>query len=354
MSVRRSAALATKALALDNKESTRLQAMARLSGVRIRHGVVFDHSADPETADAPFYTSRSPGAPQSPTTAERMDVYAREAPRLAAQAAQHALQQEHLKPSDIEALVAVSCTGFFSPGLDYTLVRDLGLSKGIQRVWVGFMGCHGALNGFAAARDFALARPGAPILLVSVELCSLHYQFHLDRDSLVSNFLFADGAAAVVIRAESDRPHPPLQLLDTASHYFPASADAMTWHIGDSGFHMTLDKTVPDLIARALPAVMESFLARHHLHIRDVIGWAIHPGGPRILDASAKALGLSDSHTECSREILRNHGNMSSSTILFLIKRWMERAATGPLVALAFGPGLVAEMALLRANPSNP
>jgi len=349
MSVRRSANLAAEALSLDKKDAMRLQAMARLSGVGVRHGVVFDSSSDPDAASAPFYQCRPQGAPQAPTTAERMAVYAQEAPRLATKAARGVLEQEKLSPSAVTHLVVVSCTGFFSPGLDHALVRELCLSPSVRRVWVGFMGCHGALNGCSIADNFIRADPTAAVLVVCVELCSLHYQFTLDRDSLVSNFLFADGAAAVVVRPEATGRRSQLRFVDAASHYFPDSAEAMTWKVGDSGFHMTLDRSVPQLIADDLRRVVDTFLARNRLALPDIVGWAIHPGGPRILDASAEALGLDEHHVAVSREILRTHGNMSSPTVLFLVKELMARGVSGPIAALAFGPGLVAELALLQA-----
>lgn len=350
MSARRAAEVTAKLMSLDGRKTSRLRAMARLSGVRIRHGVVFDESTDADASHAPFYTARPKGAPPIPSTAERMELYAREAPPLAVAAARNALLQESLPPSAVTHLVVATCTGFFAPGLDCALVGELGLPPSTQRVSVGFMGCHAALNAAAVARGLALAHRDAVVLLVCVELCSLHFQSSLDRDSLVSNSLFADGAAAAILRSQSTARRSSIRLLDTASHLFPDSVGAMTWTIGDSGFRMTLDKSVPDLIAGAIGPVVDSFLERNGLHRRDVGGWAIHPGGPRILDASAEALGLRADAVRVSRDILKNHGNMSSPTILFILKALVDSGAKGPVLALAFGPGLVAELTLFEGR----
>jgi predicted naringenin-chalcone synthase len=281
-----------------------------------------------------------------PTTRQRMERYAKEAPPLAARAAGAALAQSGLAPGEITHLVTVSCTGFGAPGVDVALIRQLGLPATTERVHVGFMGCHGAINGLRAARGLTAADPSARVLLCAVELCSLHFHYGWDPKKVVANALFADGAAAVVGAPADAAPADAWRLAATGSCLVPDSEYAMTWNIGDHGFAMTLSTRVPGLIGTHLRPWLEGWLARHGLRLGDVASWAVHPGGPRILSAVERPLGLDESATAVSREVLSACGNMSSPTVLFILDRLRVRQAPRPCVALGFGPGLVAEVAL--------
>jgi prepilin-type processing-associated H-X9-DG protein len=199
------------------------------------------------------------------------------------------------------------------------------------------------LNGLRAARAYAASDPAAVVLLVAVELCTLHLQYGWDAGQSVANALFADGAAAVVVGA-GDGP----ELAAHGSCLFADSRDAMTWTIGDHGFAMTLSAKVPDLIAAELQPWLSGWLAQHGLTVAEVGGWAVHPGGPRILDSVQRALGLPDGATAISRQVLAACGNMSSPTVVFILERMWRAAVPRPWVALGFGPGLTAEAALLR------
>ncbi len=285
-----------------------------------------------------------PDRPAGPGTADRMAIYAAEAPRLAADAANAALADAALRPDKVSHLVTVTCTGFASPGVDFALIRDLGLPPGCERVQVGFMGCHGAVNGLRAARGLlATAEPGTAALVVCVELCSLHFDYRYGAAGMVPNALFADGAAAAVLRnADGDG----WSLAATGSRWWPGTADAMTWRIGDHGFEMTLSPQVPSLIARHLRPWLEEWLNGHGLDVSRVGSWAVHPGGSRILDAVEGALSLPPAATAASRRVLAECGNMSSPTVLFVLDRLRAAGAPRPCVALAFGPGLVAEAVL--------
>ena len=286
-----------------------------------------------------------------PTTAARMQRYAQEAPPLAHRAAQAALADARLPAAEITHLITVSCTGFFAPGLDAALITSLGLPPAIRRQHLGFMGCHAAFNALAAARDIVLAHPHARVLVCSVELSTLHFTYGWDPEKLVTNALFADGAAACVVGATSRGTGPLWHLLQTASLLVPASAAAMTWRIGDHGFEMTLSAELPTLITSRLRDWCVSWLADEALAPADIALWAIHPGGPKIIAAAAESLALPDSATAPSRALLARHGNMSSATVLFLLQDLAPQAPAGAhCVAIGFGPGLMLEGMLLRAG----
>lgn len=284
---------------------------------------------------------------RGPTTAERMEHYARLAPPLAIGAARSVLTGWGRAASELTHLITVSCTGFFAPGIDHALIDGLRLKPTLERTHVGFMGCHGALNGLRVARAFTGADRQARVLLCAVELCSLHYHYTWNPQKIVANAIFADGAAALVGVPSSEAPPDAWRVAASGSCYLPDSAEAMTWTIGDHGYEMTLARSVPSLILRHLRPWLESWLDANGVSLSQIRSWAIHPGGPKILEAAETALGLTADDTWASREIFTAFGNMSSATILFVLKLMMERDAPRPCVCLGFGPGLVVEAALL-------
>jgi predicted naringenin-chalcone synthase len=276
-----------------------------------------------------------------------MRKYEAEASSLARAASEAALRDAGIAPSRVTHLVTVSCSGFCAPGFDIGLVKQLPLPRKVARTHIGFMGCQGALNGLRLARAFVDADPSACVLLCALELCSLHHQYGWDADKIVASALFADGAAAAVaITGESARPHR-YRIIASGSTVIDDSEDAMSWRVGNQGFEMTLSPRVPDLICQYLRPWLEDWLARHDLHLPRVGSWAVHPGGPRILSAVCEATGLDQLALEISHQVLADHGNMSSPTILFILDRLGKARAPSPCVALAFGPGLTVEAALL-------
>ncbi|MCP9858292.1 MULTISPECIES: type III polyketide synthase [unclassified Cyanobium] len=321
-----------------------LDTLHRRSGVATRHSVLLDPpGSDPRQT---FFGATSPG------TGERMRRYAREAPPLALRAVEAALAQAQLSPERITHLITVSCSGFAAPGVDLALMAALPLDAGLARTHVGFMGCHGALNGLRVAAGFTGVEPEACVLLCAVELCSLHLQYGWDAERIVANALFADGAAALVATGRTGAERAPAaarlaQLIASGSLLVPASADAMSWEIGDHGFAMGLSPQVPDLISEHLRPWLERWLAAHQLTFAAIGSWAVHPGGPRILSAVTKGLELDPRLIEPSRSVLRDYGNMSSPTLLFILERLRRSGAPGPCLAMAFGPGLCIEVALL-------
>jgi alpha-pyrone synthase len=243
-------------------------------------------------------------------------------------------------------LVTVSCTGFVSPGVEFALLKHLNLRQTVERVNVGFMGCHGAINGLRVCHAIAAADPHACILMVCVELCSLHYYYGADPGQLIANALFADGAAAIVATGSAYEPnHRFGRVRGTGSCLIPGREREMGWSIGDHGFEMVLTKRVPRLIAEHVRPFVEGFLAKFGLRLEDVGSWAVHPGGPKVLASVEAGLEMPPGSCAGSAEVLADYGNMSSPTVLFILEKLKE--APKPIVLLGFGPGLVAEAALV-------
>lgn len=322
-----------------------LPLLHRLSQVQRRGSVLLERPEGQEPRHS-FYWRARHAEDRGPTTAARLQRFAAEATPLALTSCRRALDEAALQPGEITHLITVSCTGFFAPGVEFELIKQLGLSPAVARVNVGFMGCHGAMNALRVAQAFIGAEPSARVLLCCTELCSLHYQYGWDQEQVVANTLFADGSAAVVLTAGSEERPDAWRLAGCASCLLPDSEREMTWRITDHGFAMTLSPRVPELIRQRLRLWLESWLGEHRLRIEDVQSWAIHPGGPRVLQATLESLDLPATASEASAAVLAECGNMSSATVLFVLRRLQQQGASPPCVALAFGPGLTAEAAL--------
>jgi predicted naringenin-chalcone synthase len=314
------------------------------SGVKKRHSVLLESSTNGEPAQQSFYHPPTPSRPFGPTTGERMVAYRESASDLAEKAALTALEAAAIPRDRVSHIVLVTCSGFDAPGVDVALIQRLGLRPTTSRTSVGFMGCHGAINGMRVAKAYCEADPAAVVLLVAVELCSLHYQYDWTPERIIANALFSDGAAAAVISSGS--ANVP-RIASTFSEIVPDSQDAMSWKIGDHGFTMTLAPRVPELIESSTRAPIERWLAGEGLRLSDIADWAVHPGGPRILDAAGTALGLLPTDLDVSRQVLAECGNMSSPTVLFILEQQRSAGRRGPCVVLGFGPGLAIEAALL-------
>jgi predicted naringenin-chalcone synthase len=288
------------------------------------------------------------------TTGRRMARYVDEAVPLAADAVTRALAAADLSPGQVGLLAVVSCTGYATPGVDLQLAAKLGFAPSLQRLFIGHMGCYGAVPGLGAVADYVTARQ-QPAVLACVELSSLHLQPPTaDLEQIVAHALFSDAAAAVVVEpAAGNRPGGPaggLAVVDVAAHTIADAASLMTWSITDNGFRMTLDRQVPDVLARHVGPAVDELLARNGLGRGDVQAWAVHPGGPRILDVVADRLGLAESDLAGSRRVLAEHGNCSSATLLLVLDELRRRPLDpgAPVVAMAFGPGLTLYACLLR------
>lgn len=329
---------------------TWLPAMYQGTGITKRHMVLprplVDDVLHGTRASGSVFLPTGEADDRGPTTGQRLEVYREQAGLLACDAAAKALAESGLPARAITHVVTVSCTGFGAPGFDQELIHDLGLPLDVERTHVGFMGCHGALNGARVARALADADHKARVLLCATELCSLHYHYGWDPGKVVANAIFADGAAALVGGHDGQASRAVWRLVASGGRVIPGTQDAMSWIIGDHGFEMTLSKKVPSLIHAHLQPWLADWLGRHGYSLDDVCSWAIHPGGPRILGAAEEALGLRPDDTAIARRVFAEFGNMSSPTTLFILERMRQEDAPRPCVALGFGPGLAIEAAL--------
>ena len=284
------------------------------------------------------------GLGEWPSTAARMERYERDAPALALQAVRGV--SPDIADEGITHLVVASCTGFIAPGLDQILVAATGIDPSVERTVVGFMGCYAAVNALRLAHHIVRSEPHARVLVVNVELCSLHFQRTQELERLLSMLLFGDGASAALVTAQANG----IALTDFRSAAIPGSDEAITWRIGDQGFDMHLDGKVPSFIASALRAECSRNDAGGILRGQtpaDYDLWAVHAGGRTILDAVERALELPSATLQPSREVLRTFGNMSSVTLMFVLAAMMRRRDEGDEasngLAMAFGPGLACE-----------
>ena len=288
---------------------------------------------------------------RTPSTGERMRLYEEHAGALAREAAEPCLAQPWNEGGNgpVADVVVVSCTGYAAPGVDVQLARGLHLAANARRTVIGHMGCYGALVGLREAALSARAHPGKPTLLVSVELCSLHFAPSVDIETLTTFALFGDAAAALTVNDAPSASGP--EIVDSSSFSDYSAIEQMSWRIGDAGFVMGLSPRVPVSLRRHVAEATDALLAPHALSVADVDHWIIHPGGPSILQAVQAKLELSDEQMVPSWKVLREHGNCSSATVLLILDDLMRsgRANKGQwLVMMAFGPGLTIEMCLLR------
>lgn len=325
----------------------------RRSGIQQRYSVLPDFAPG---AVAELYPAGPDGRRIEPSTQERNRAYIRLAGALSVEVARRALaNSEGFSPADITHVVTASCTGFFNPGMDYKIVTELGLSPATERYNIGFMGCYAAFPALRMAQQFCQAQPDAVVLVVCLELCTLHLQLQPDADTLLANALFADGVAAAIVSARPPTGRrPSLALRQFFSALAPEGRGDMAWEIGNSGFNIVLSSYVPDIIAANVQGIVEEALARSHWQVADIERWAIHPGGKAILDKLESALQLSPDQLRAPREVLRDFGNMSSATILFVLQRLLEQDGTSAqrVCAMAFGPGLTIETGLLELVPA--
>lgn len=312
------------------------------SGITTRRGVV-----DPTQEDISAWG-----------TGARMQRFLEEAMPLGKEAVAGALADAGLDPADVGLLTVVSCTGYVTPGLDILLARDLGMLDSVQRLHIGHMGCYAALPGLGATSDFVTARD-RPAVMLCLELTSLHVQPTTetarsasptpeDLQQMVAHALFSDAAAAVVLEPG---PGSGLEVVDVVARTDVATADHMTWDVTDLGFKMGLSPAVPSVLARHARPVVEELLGRHGMAVADVAGWAVHPGGRKIVEVVGEVLELDEAHLAPSYDVLRDVGNCSSATVLLVLERLaatVDVAVGESVVAMAFGPGLTLYAALLR------
>ena len=319
------------------------------SAIDGRHTVLREFGGEPGA----FFAAD--GGLRSPSTGERNGRYREEAPALFAAAATAALRNADVAASEVTQVLTVSCTGCFAPGPDFLLVRDLGLDPRTPRAHLGFMGCAAAFPALRAAQSACLADPATVVLVVSAEVCSLHLRASTDPEQIVSSAVFADGAAAAVV-AGADRPSTgrAIELGAFTTQVTSEGEPDMDWTIGDAGFDMRLSARVPKIIGREIAGVAAAMFEDDPGRRAEVAAWAVHPGGKAVLDRVQAGLGLDDADLAASRAVLRQYGNMSSATILFILQRLLGGAAPVPdgglVAAMCFGPGLTVETAMLTVR----
>lgn len=286
--------------------------------------------------------------------ARTAELYRLHVSDLARRAAAEALARARLDGRDVDLLITTSCTGFAIPSFDVDLVAELGLRPDVRRLPVAALGCAGGAAALAHAAYFTRARRGSVALVVAAELCTLNLQ----RDdpspaNLVSTALFGDGAAAAVVAGRAPRG---LRIVASQSHLFPGTARAMGFDIDERGFHIVLSREVPEIITSQVRRPLHEMLREHGLAPRDLSFFILHPGGRRILDELEAALGLGPEDTAAARRVLRENGNLSSATVLFVLHEHLAHAPpkVGSYGLLAaFGPGLAADFSLLQWTPAS-
>lgn len=318
------------------------------TGIDTRYSVISDFMKE----EGVLFRTLPDGMINSPTTGQRNELYGKAARELAVKLARKTLAEcPQFAKERITHLVFASCTGFTNPGPDYHIIRELGLNENVERYTVGFMGCYAAFPALRMAAQFCEANPDAVVLVMCLELCTLHLQVSDKTESIVANALFADGAAAAIVSArkpEGGRPYYRVQGFHSA--LVPSSEADMAWDIGDHGFNMVLSAYVPGLIGSNIREMLSGVLAKRDLKLSDIDEWAVHPGGRAILEQVEQHLELPPEALEISRDVLRNYGNMSSPTVMFVLKDMLEESVTdrATTCAIAFGPGLTVETAVLE------
>ncbi len=321
---------------LDGQERRKLDFLYRKSGIDSRHSVLKDFQTE-ELSDFTFFPKNKELHP-FPGTAARMQVFEEKGPALAEQAVRSALQQAEVEASSLTHLILISCTGMVAPGLELDLMRRLDIPSSVERYCIHFMGCYAAFTGLRLADQLVKANPESRVLVVSVELCTLHFQKEYTEDNLLANSLFGDGAAsALVMQSEKG-----LQIKNYFSEVLWEGEKDMAWKIGDFGFEMRLSQYIPSLLNQGIRKLRDLFEAK--FNFSQVQHVAIHPGGKQILIQVQEAFGLSPEVNKHALEVLRTCGNMSSASILFVLERMLQDPSIqGDILALGFGPGLTLE-----------
>ncbi len=339
------------ALNMNASENNKLAALYRSTGIISRHSVLSDYNNSFE--DFVFFPKNKFLDP-FPTISKRMDLYKTHALPLCIEAVTDCLNAINFKKEEITHIITVSCTGMYAPGLDIELIEELNLATDIQRTSINFMGCYAAINALRVADYICKANAYANVLIVCVELCTIHFQKNKSEDNLLSNALFADGSAALLVSNNKGEGSLSLSIEEMYSDIQLTGKKDMAWHIGDFGFEMVLSSYVPNVIKKGIKKLCNKLLEKLPIEYPDINFFAIHPGGKRILEVVENELSISKESNYYAYEILANYGNMSSPTVLFVLKEiWKNLNTTDDkktILSLAFGPGLTVESALLKVN----
>lgn len=337
-----------KNMQLSSQDARRLSTVFKASGIEYRHSVLEDYG---KQKDYSFYPE-SLSNESFPSTEKRLKAFRENALPLSLAAVEQMTQSiSDFDPKKITHLIVVCCTGMYAPGLDIELVQKLNLSPSIHRTCITFMGCYAAFNAMRTADLFCKADPTSNVLIVCTELCSLHFQKESTDDNLLANALFADGAAALMVQANTSKT----RRLKLESFYndiaFEGSSD-MAWTIGNFGFEMKLTTYIPNIIKEGIGTLTKRLLQKIDKEVKDIKHFAIHPGGKKILETIEQQLSIPREKNKYAHQVMKNFGNMSSPTVLFVLKEIFENLSAGDhdehIVSFAFGPGLTLESMVLK------
>ncbi len=325
--------------AMNEAEKRKLRYLYHHSGIEQRHSVIADYSKP--VNEWKFYPQTENLEP-FPTLEQRMTLFNRYAPLLSVDAIRDCLGHHH-DPGKISHLITVSCTGMSAPGLDLQVTELMEFSKNISRTSVNFMGCYAAIHALKIADAICRSEPGARVLVVCTELCTLHFQRAATTDNITSSLLFGDGAAAALVVGE-ESIEEGLSIDGFYSEIIPKGKRDMAWELSSTGFLMTLSGYIPELIEADFEQIVGRALAKNKSSKEEVSHWCIHPGGKKILESIHKCLGFTNGQLDTSATVLKKVGNLSSATILFVLKEMMkQKKQVKKLFGAAFGPGLTVE-----------
>jgi len=322
--------------------------------------LLFDHTQIEER----HFCKPLPWFQEAHTFAEKNEAYVQAALSLSADCARRALVEAKVLPAAVDAILFVSSTGISTPSLDAAIAQAIGLPQDVKRLPIWGLGCAGGASGLARASDYAVAHPAATVLLVAAELCGLTFiQSDRSKSNLVGSALFADGAAAVVIQGDlvsvldkgAEQGRDVVRIVGSRSHLWPDSEDVMGWEVCDAGLSVIFSRDIPSLVRREMAGQVDQLLLSHGLGRSDLAHFIAHPGGAKVLDAYQESLALPASSLDDARAVLRDFGNMSSPTVLFVLQRFLERRrhkeiTGGYGVLAALGPGFSCEQVLLQVD----
>jgi predicted naringenin-chalcone synthase len=340
-------------LDLQNNDARKLKAIYHHSAIEKRYSVLPDFTS--LNGEQQFFSSEE--KEKYPDVDKRLKCFHKNALPLATNAINTCFDElnNEISPGKITHLITVSCTGMSAPGLEIDLISAMGFSPNISRIGINFMGCYAVFHALKVADALCKAEENAIVLIVSVELCTIHFQNKTDTDNLISNSLFADGAAAVIVTSDKQSQNNSWKGLLLKNFFSDIAADGkkdMAWQISSSGFLMTLSSYIPALVEKEIAPLMQKALHNSDIENSDINFYAIHPGGKKILEAAMKSLAIKNGKMESSFEVLKNFGNMSSATILFVLKEIWDKKVdwkkTQNIFAAGFGPGLTLESAILQ------
>jgi len=325
------------------------QVLYRATGIQGRHVVLPDYGKEP--GEYEFYSNESDGEP-FPNLEKRMEVFKKEGLRLSVKAAKEALAQRKVSPEDITHFILVSCTGLYAPGIDVEIIKEIGLNRHVNRLGLNFMGCYAVFNALKTAKNICESDKNAKVMIISVEFTSLHFQKDDNMEHLLATALFGDGVACGLV--ENTPEVAGLELGKGYTEVFENAKDDLLWELGTHGFKIKITQRIPELIKGAIEGMKDSLESALEIKVNDFDHYAIHPGGKAILSVMEESLEITKEQNSISHEVMKTNGNMSSVTILFVMKQLMDGLTDDnkgqSVLGFGFGPGLTIESMAFKYN----